>query len=139
MKKLMMIAMAVCLAMVVSAQHGGVRSGRRIIVVSPAIGFGYSPFYYSPFGYSPFGYPYGYPYGYNNGYRRESKLDRQIEDIKSDYADKIKSAKSDKSISRDERKKIVRGLKAERDKAVHDTKLNYYKPQKQAPAAEEKS
>src|SRR5438093_909201 len=110
MKKLVMIAMAVCLAMVVSAQHGRIGGGRRVIVVSPAIGFGYSPFYYSPFGYSP----YGYPYGYNNGYRRESKLDRKIEDIKSDYADKIKSAKSDKSISRDERKKIVRELKAER-------------------------
>ena len=101
MKKLVMIATAVCLAMVVSAQHGRIGGGRRVIVVSPAIGFGYSPFYYSPFGYSPFGYPYGYPYGYNNGYRRESKLDRKIEDIKSDYADKIKSAKSDKSISRD--------------------------------------
>jgi hypothetical protein len=136
MKKLAMITMAVCLTMVVSAQHGGVRGGRRIIVISPAIGFGYSP-YYSTLGYSPFNYPYGYPYGYSNGYRRESKLDRQIEDIKSDYADKIRSAKSDKSISRDERKKIVHGLKAERDKVVHDTKLNYYKPQKQASAAAE--
>jgi hypothetical protein len=138
MKKLVMIATAVCLTMVVSAQHGGVGHGRRVIVISPAIGFGYSP-YYSAFGYSPFGYPYGYPYGYSNIYHRESKLDRQIGDIKADYADKIRSAKSDKSISRDERKKIVRGLKAERDKTVHDTKLNYYKPQKQAPAAEQKS
>ena len=136
MKNLMMIAVAVCLAMGVSAQHGTRGGVRRIIVVSPAVGFGYSPFYYSPFGYSPF----GYPYGYNNGYRRESKLDRKVDDIKSDYADKIKSAKSDKSISRDERKKIVRQLKDERDKAVRDTRLNYYKPQKQAPAAvEEKS
>lgn len=132
MKKLMMIAVTVCLAMGVYAQHGV--AGRRVIIVTPSIGFGYSPFYYSPFGY-----PYGYPYGYNN-IRRESKLDRKIADIKADYADKIRSAKSDKSISRDERKEIVRGLKAERDKAVHDTKLNYYKPQKQAaPAVEEKS
>jgi hypothetical protein len=135
MKKIMTIAVAVCLTMAVSAQHGHIIGGSRIVVVSPGIGFGYSPFYYSPFGY----YPFGYPYGYNNGYRGTSKLEMKIEDIKADYKDKIKSAKQDKGLSRDERNKIVAQLKSERDQAVHDAKVNYYKPQKPEPGADSKS
>jgi hypothetical protein len=127
MKKIMTAVVALCLTMAVAAQHahGIVRS--RVVVVSSGIGFGYSPFY-SPFGYSPFGYPYGYA----NGYRVNSKLDRKIEDIRTDYADKIKSAKHDTSISKAERKKIVKDLKADREKDIHDLKANYYKPRKPA-------
>jgi hypothetical protein len=123
MKKLLMMAMAVCLTMAAAAQRGHGGGGGRVVVVRSSVGYGYSPFYYSPFGYSPF----GYPYGYNNDYRPESKLDRKLDEIKSDYSDKIKSAKSDKSVPRAERKNIVGQLKADRDKAVHDTKANYYK------------
>ncbi|MEP7278503.1 MAG: hypothetical protein ABI813_07670, partial [Bacteroidota bacterium] len=85
----------------------------------------YSPFGYSPFGYSPFGYPYGY-----NGYRGVSKLQVQMEAIRADYRDKIKSARHDKSLERQHRKKIIRGLKSDRDKSLQDAKANYYKPRK---------
>lgn len=135
MKKTMMMMVAICLVMAASAQHGHAFGGSRVVVVSPGIGFGYGPFY-SPFGYSAFGYPYGYPYGYNNG--RSSRLEMQVEDIKADYKDKIKSAKQDKSLSSDERKNVVQQLKSDRDKAIHDLKTNYYKPKKAAPAPEDK-
>lgn len=88
---------------------------------SVGFGFGYNPFY-SPFGY----YSYNSPYRYNS-YRRESKLDMKVNDIKADYSDKIKSAKHNHSISKDERKKIVKQLKADRDRDVHELKSNYYK------------
>jgi hypothetical protein len=122
MKKMMTVVAAICLTMAVTAQrgHGVVRS--RVVVVSPSFGFGYSPFY-SPFGYSPL----GYPYGYNNGYNRPSRLEMKVADIKTDYKDKIKSARHDSGISKDERKKIVSQLKSDRDKAIHDLKTNYYK------------
>jgi hypothetical protein len=128
MKKILTMVVALGLAMAVSAQRGHGFSGGHVYIASPAVslGFGYNPFYYSPFGY----YPFGYPYGYNNGYRSSSKLQVQIEDIKSDYKDKIWSAKHDTSLSRDERSKVVHQLKSDRDKAVNDAKMNYYKPQK---------
>jgi hypothetical protein len=128
MKKLMTIAFALALAFSAAAQHGRVFAGTRVVVASPYIGFGYglgyAPFYYSPFGYYPYGY---YPYGYNSN-RNNSKLQTQIEDIKSDYKDKIWSAKQDKSLSKDERDKIILQLKTDRDKSIHDLKMNYYKP-----------
>ena len=123
MKKLLTMVTAMCIVMAVSAQHGrGGGGGGRVVTPSAGIGFGYSPFYYSPFGYSPFGFPYDY-----NGYRHESKLDMKVDDIKADYNDKIKSAKHDSAISKDERKKIVKQLKADRDRDIHDLKANYYK------------
>ena len=121
MKQIMIIVIVMGLTMTLSAQRGHGTGRTRVVVVSPAIGFGYSPFYYSPF---------GYPYGYNNNYRGTSKLSMKVEDIKTDYSDKIKSARHDNSLSRDERKKIIHQLKADRDKAVRDLKTNYYKPQK---------
>ena len=130
MKKLLTMVTAMLLVMAVSAQHGRGGGGRTVIVVRPSIGygFGYSPFY-SPFGY----YPYGNPYGYN-GYTRPSKLEMKVDAIKTDYKDKIKSAKHDSSISKDERKKIVKQLKADRDRDIHDLKTNYYKRKDPAPA-----
>jgi hypothetical protein len=136
MKKIITIVIAVSLTIAVSAQRGHGLGGGRVYIVSPAYsyGIGYSPFYYSPFGY----YPFGYPYGYNNNYRNSSKLQMEIDDIKNDYKDKIKSAKHDNSLSKDERNKIVHQLKTERDKAVDDAKKNYYKPKKTAPNPEDK-
>ncbi|MFT3933840.1 MAG: hypothetical protein QM726_09520 [Chitinophagaceae bacterium] len=132
MKKIMIIMVALFVTVAASAQRG--HGGARVVVVSPSIGYGYYP--YSSFYYSPYGlYPFGYPYGYYNNYRNTSKLERQVEDIKNDYSDKIKSAKRDKSLSKEERKKIVSQLKEDRDKEVHDLKANYYKRPKQAPAA----
>src|ERR1700712_2549202 len=101
MKKMTIVAAALCLTMAAAAQRGHGTGSTRVVVVSPGIGFGYSPFYYSPFGYYPFGYPpFGYPYGYNNSSRSSSKLQLKIEDIKTDYQDKIRSARRDKSLDR---------------------------------------
>ena len=125
MKKLMTIALALGIVATVSAQHGRVIAGSRVVIISPSVGFGYSPFYYSPFGYA-----YGYPYNYYNPYRSSSKLQRETDELRTDYADKIMSAKKDKSLGKEERKGIVRQLKDERDKAIKDLKANYYKPKK---------
>ncbi|MEO6315083.1 MAG: hypothetical protein ABIU63_07710 [Chitinophagaceae bacterium] len=133
MKKLMVIALAVGLALGADAQHfgsrgGGGRGGHGHVFIAPprvSLGFGYSSFYspfYSPFGYSPY-------YGYN-GYghaSRPTKLDLQIEDIKNDYKDKIWSAQHDDNLNRKERRKTVHELRSERDQAVTDAKRNYYK------------
>jgi hypothetical protein len=93
--------------------------------VAVSIGGGFGPFYpyYSPF----YGYPY-YPYGPTYGYMaRPSRLELQIQDIRTDYRDKIWSARHDKSLTRDERKKTVHSLKTERDQAIIDAQKNYYK------------
>jgi hypothetical protein len=136
MKKIMTIVLALSLTMAVSAQHGHGFSGGHVYIASPAVsvGLGYYPFYYSPFGF----YPFGYPYGYNNSYGSSSKLQMKIEDIKNDYKDKIWSAKHDTSLSGEERTRIVHQLKSERDRAVNDAKMNYYKPQKSAPDSGDK-
>ena len=86
-------------------------------------GFGYSPFYgyYNPFYAYP---PYGY--GYN---ARPSKLDLEIEDIRNDYKDRIWSARHDEHLSRKDRRKEVHTLKSERDQAVLQAKMDYYKRQ----------
>ncbi len=140
----MIIVFALGLAMGASAQHfvrGGFRGGyyggghigvSHVYVAAPRVsvgvglgygfgyGYGYAPFYYSPFGY--------YPYGYSTAYaHRPSKLDMKIQDIKSDYDDKIYSAKHDNSLTRKERKETVHQLKVERDQAINDLKSNYYK------------
>ena len=129
MKSVMTLLVGLGLTLAVSAQHGRVIVGSRVVIASPGIGFGFGYPYY----YAPFGYPFGYPYGYNNGYGSSSKLQMKIEDIKNDYKDKIWSAKQDKSLSKDERKNTIHQLKVERDKAINDLKLNYYKQPRQAP------
>ncbi|MFI5152250.1 MAG: hypothetical protein ACHQET_02875 [Chitinophagales bacterium] len=126
MKKLLVIIIAMSLAGAASAQraHVGVVHYYRPPVI---VGVGaYAPFYpYIGFGFSPF-YPYPYyPYAY--GYSRPSKLALQIEDIRNDYRDKIHSAKSDKSLSKSERKEKAHELKSERDQAIDNLKKNYYK------------
>ncbi|MFT3700781.1 MAG: hypothetical protein QM802_00300 [Agriterribacter sp.] len=127
MKKLIVVLFAMGLATGVFAQKV-IRGGGVRVISRPVIAVGaYSPFY--SFGYgSLWGYPYGYPYyGYNNPYNRPTKLDLQIADIKNDYQQKISSVKSDKSIARSERRKIVRDLKHDRDQEIIEAKRNYYK------------
>ncbi len=125
MKKLLVILLSLGLVATASAQHrfhgGSFRySGPRISVGIGAFG----PFYPSyGFGYSPY-YAYPQPYAYNY---RPSKLALKIEDVKSDYADRIWSAKNDDSLSRKEKRKLVHQLKYERDQAIIDAKRNYYK------------
>jgi hypothetical protein len=73
---------------------------------------------------SPYG-PYAYPYYGWHG--RESRLARNVQDIRNDYADRIYSVKQDTRISHKERRQKVRELKKEREKAVQDEIMNYYK------------
>jgi hypothetical protein len=130
MKKLIVVMFAMMLVSGVFAQkvvHGG---GVRVIRTRPVISVGVSPFYaYSPFWGSPYyGYPYyGYPYAYRYGYNRPTKLDLQIADIKNDYQQKISAARSDTSISRAERRKVIRDLKHDRDQEIIAAKRSYYK------------
>jgi hypothetical protein len=123
MKKLLIVMISLALAGSVSAQHfshGGGTFYRPHVIVTG----GFYPYYGFGFG-SPF-YPY-YPYGYYNGYNRPSKMTMKIEDIKSDYKDKIWSAKHDTSLTHKERRQKVRELKHQRDNAIDDLKRNYYK------------
>jgi len=125
MKKLFIGVFLLTMALGAGAQHvihggGGVVYGRPRVVV----GLGaYVPFYSYPyFGFYPYYYPYGPGYGY-----RPSRLTLQIEDIRRDYQDKIRSARHDKTLSRDEKKATVQALKEERDKKIGDLRNNYYK------------
>ena len=60
-------------------------------------------------------------------YNRPTKLDRQVQDIENEYADRIKSVKADDSLSHHERREKIRDIKHERDQAISDAKKNYYK------------
>jgi len=121
MKKLLMIMLSVSILSVASAQRHGVVVVRSYAPVyssfNVGLGYGYSPFY-NPYYYSP--------YGYNNSYR-PSKLDNQIAEITHDYADKIESARLDKTLSGSERREEIRNLKKERDKEIDEAKINYHK------------
>jgi|SRR5437868_9434048 hypothetical protein len=124
MKKLIVIMVALVLTLGAFAQKrgGGVYyRPRTYVVVGGGAGFGYP--YYSPF-YNPWRYPgvYGPTY-----YHRPTKLEMQIADIKSDYSDKIWSARHDTSLSRKERRHEVRRLKIERDHVIMDAKRNYHR------------
>lgn len=87
---------------------------------------GYSHFY-SPFGYYyGFGYPY-YPYPYMSVPYQPTKLDMQVSSIRNDYADKIGSVRIDRSLTGKERREKIREFRRERDQAVLDAKVDYYK------------
>lgn len=135
MKKLVIIMMSIAIVSGVSAQrhgggfhNGGVRYSPRVSVGYGG-GFGYGLGYGLGYGY---GYPYmGYPfyginpYGYGN--TRQSKLTRQIEEIKSDYADKIYSARNATDLDGKQRRAEVKELKQERDNTINNLRNNYYK------------
>ncbi len=79
-------------------------------------------------GYYPY-YP-AYPYDYSFGYRpyyRPSRLELQIEDIQSDYQDRIWSARHDDRLSKRERKMKIHEFKSERDEAIRNAERNYYR------------
>lgn len=125
MKKLAMVVMALGLTTGIFAQKV-VRGGAHVVRVRPVIAVGaYAPFYGLGWGYGPY---WGNPY-YNNIYMhsRPTRLDLQIADIKNDYQQKISAARSDKSISKSERKQIVRDLKYAREQEIIAAKRNYYK------------
>lgn len=121
-----MILLTVGLALGASAQKV-VGRGHHVVVrprVSVGLGWGYSPFYSPYYGglYSPWYYP---PYGYNYGYR-PSRLDRQVADIKADYADRIKSVRVQDDMTGKEKRQTIRQLKQDRDQAVLQAQKDYY-------------
>ncbi|RTL60282.1 MAG: hypothetical protein EKK37_05445 [Sphingobacteriales bacterium] len=119
MKKIALIALLGLLVLNVSAQKGS--RGRYYYHPRTYIVSGWAPYY---------GYGYYPSYWYQPSsqyYNRPSKLDMKLEDIRNDYQDKIRSARHDKSLSRAERKEIIRNLKSERNKELRDTEANYYK------------
>ena len=126
MKKLFIILISIGFALGATAQKGYHRGGYSLgrPRISIGIGGGYGYGYYSPF-YRPYS-PFYSPYGYNNFSSRPSRLDLEIQDIKLDYADRIKSVKMDDGLKRKEKKQRIRELKYERDKAVIDAKKDYY-------------
>lgn len=123
MKKLIIILVAVFITTGAFAQKG-VRGGVHIVRPHPVLTLGaYGPWY--GYGYNPFwGYPY---YGYPHAYTKPTKLDLQIADIKNDYQQKIDAARHDTSISKADRRKVVRDLKHDRDQQIIDAKRDYYK------------
>lgn len=118
-----MIMITIGLALGVSAQKVVAR-GYHVARprVSVGLGFGYSPFYY-PYGlYSPWYYS---PYGYNYGYR-PSRLDMTIQDIKTDYADRIKSVRIGDDLTRREKRQTIQQLRQDRDRAIVQARKDYY-------------
>ena len=125
MKTLLLIVALALGAISASAQH--IIRGGGYVHRPPVIVRSYAPIYpYMGF-YAPFGYYPGYNYYPGQAYSRPSKLDMKIDDIKSDYKDRIWSARHDSSLSHAERRTEVRRLKTERDQAIEDLKMNYYK------------
>jgi hypothetical protein len=110
MKKLFVILLSMGLVITASAQH---YRPRTTVVLSG----GYYPNYYYPYGYTFLGRPY---------YYRPSKLALEIDDIQSDYQDRIWAVRHDKSLSRTERKMRIHELKSQRDQAIRDAERNYY-------------
>jgi hypothetical protein len=78
-------------------------------------------------GYYPY-YPMYYDYGFwgQSYYHRPTKLTLEIEDIQSDYKDRIWSARHDDRLTKRERKQKIRELKSERDLAIRDAERNYH-------------
>jgi hypothetical protein len=129
MKKIIAIMLVTGIALGSMAQgrgiHGGIggrfSGGVRTVVVVPGYGYGYSPYGFYP------GFGYGFGYGFGPQARTvTTKLDLEIEQIKSDYHHEISDVKHDKSIPKDERKQKVRDLKHERDNAIISAKQSYY-------------
>lgn len=122
MKKILMIAIVTAISLSTSAQHGFTGHGgyRRahVVVVRPVY---YPPYYYGY--YNPFYYPF-YP---SYRYPRETRLELKIDNIRNDYRDKIWSARHNKSLSRAKRKETIHQLKHERNEAINQAKMNYYK------------
>jgi hypothetical protein len=121
MKRMFVMLLSLAIVIAASAQKGiGTHyyryyRPRTSIVVSG--GYGYYPYYPMYYDYGFWGQPY---------YRRPSKLTLQIEDIQSDYRDRIKSVRHDDGLTKRERKEKIRELKSERDMAVRDAERNYY-------------
>ena len=126
MKKLIIILIATVITTAASAMpghgwrgggwHGGGYYQPRTIIWGGG--------FYNPW-YSPWGYGF-YPY---YGYRPSppSKLDLQIEQIRVNYADKIRSVRMNHDFTREERRKEIKDLKNNRSNDILTAKKNFYK------------
>jgi hypothetical protein len=126
MKTLLIILVSVTLSLGAFAQQKGYshvyRPYSRVYIAPFSYGLG--------FGYPYFGYPYyGYPYGYGSPYyesrRMPYRLSLEIESIKTDYKNKIREARKDKSLSHSQRRHEIRSLKAERDQEIINAQRNF--------------
>lgn len=125
MKKLFVILFSMGIVIAASAQSKHVGGGhyyryyrpRTSVVLSG--GYGYYPYY-------PMYYDYGF-WGAPTYRYVPSKLALEIEDIQSDYKDRIWSARHDDRLTKKERKRMVRELKTQRDMAIRDAERNYYR------------
>lgn len=123
MKAIVMVCLALVITSAASAQKNNrYRYSQPRVRSSISIGIG-SP-YYSPYS-SPFYRPY--PYRSAPVYMGSSRLEMEIANIKADYNDRIWSARQDKSLSKSERKREIRMLKSERDRAIRDAQYNYHR------------
>ena len=123
MKTILMFCLAIVIAGAASAQkYNRHRYPQPRVRTSISVGIG-SP-YHSPY-YSPFYRPY--PYYGTPVYSRPTRLDNEIADIKAEYNDRIWSVRQDKSLSKSERKREIRLLKSERDRAIRDAEYNYHR------------
>lgn len=134
MKKLLFVLLSVGLAIGASAQKRVVvRGGGGPYVrprVSVGMGFGYGAFY-PYYGFAPWwGWgPSPYAYGYN---ARPSRLELAVQDIKQDYADRIKSVRLQDDMTGREKRQTIRNLRVERDKAVLQAQKDYYRQRSQS-------
>src|SRR5579872_5265049 len=129
MKKFIVVAICVGFAFTAAAQKvHTIAVYRPVYVVPPSFGFGYYAPFYSPFGF--YGLPYGAYYPYGNMYSRPSKLQKEEEDIRSDYADRIYSVRQDESLTNKQKRQEVRALKKQRDQEIHDLVADYHKKPK---------
>ena len=127
MKKLIVVVViCVGLGFTASAQKVRTVAVYHSVYVQPAFGFGvgYYPPFYSPYGF--YGLPYGAYYPYGNMYSRPSKLQKEEEDIRSDYADRIYSVRQDESLTNKQKRQEVRSLKKQRDQEIHDLVVSYH-------------
>ena len=120
MKKLFVMLLSMMLVLGASAQKKYVTPHYYYPRTRVVVGYGFGGFYpYYPL--TPYDYYWGYPYS-----SRPSRLELKIEDIKSDYKDRIWSARHDTNLSKAERKAEIRRLKSEREQAIRDAERNYH-------------
>ena len=134
MKKLIVIMICVGAAFTAAAQKvvRTVPVYHHVYAFRPVYGFGigYYPPFYSPFGY--YGLPYGAYYPYGAVYSKPTRLEREEENIRADYADRIYSVRQDDSLTHKQKREEIRALKKQRDQEIHDLVVSYHqKPRKE--------
>jgi hypothetical protein len=131
--KKFIVVVVICVGLGFTASAQKVRTVavyHSVYAFHPAIGFGvgyYTPFY-SPLGF--YGLPYGAYYPYGSMYSRPSQLQKEEEDIRSDYADRIYSVRQDDSLTNKQKRQEVRALKKQRDQEIHNLVADYHKKPK---------